>query len=60
MRRSAVGGLLRRCGADWLVVQGLVDQGRLAESSYEGEIFYLRRFPKLPEQERRRGNRSLA
>jgi wyosine [tRNA(Phe)-imidazoG37] synthetase (radical SAM superfamily) len=36
-------------------------QGRLAESSYEGEIFYLRRFPKLPEQQRRRrGNRSLA
>jgi wyosine [tRNA(Phe)-imidazoG37] synthetase (radical SAM superfamily) len=46
MRRSAVGRLLQRCGADWSVVQGLLDQGRLAESSYEGEIFYLRRFPR--------------
>jgi hypothetical protein len=46
-----VEGLLRRCGADWSVVQGLVDQGRLAESSYEGEIFYLRRFPRYVKQE---------
>jgi wyosine [tRNA(Phe)-imidazoG37] synthetase (radical SAM superfamily) len=44
MRRQAVEGLLGRCGADWSVVQGLLDQGRLAESAYEGELFYLRRF----------------
>ena len=46
MRRSAVESLLQRCGADWSLVQGLVDQGRLAESGYEGETFYLRRFPR--------------
>jgi wyosine [tRNA(Phe)-imidazoG37] synthetase (radical SAM superfamily) len=45
MRRQAVEGLLDRCGADWSVVQGLLNRGRLAESAYEGELFYLRRFP---------------
>jgi wyosine [tRNA(Phe)-imidazoG37] synthetase (radical SAM superfamily) len=44
MRRSAVEGLLERCGADWSVVQGLLDRGSLTESNYEGETFYLRRF----------------
>jgi wyosine [tRNA(Phe)-imidazoG37] synthetase (radical SAM superfamily) len=44
MRRQAVEGLLERCGADWSVVQGLLEQGRLAESRYEGQVFYLRRF----------------
>jgi wyosine [tRNA(Phe)-imidazoG37] synthetase (radical SAM superfamily) len=45
MRRSAVEGLLQRCGADWSVVQELLDKGCLAVSSYEGEFFYLRQFP---------------
>jgi len=44
MRRSAVEGLLQRSGADWSVVQELLDGGSLTESSYEGETFYLRRF----------------
>jgi wyosine [tRNA(Phe)-imidazoG37] synthetase (radical SAM superfamily) len=46
MRRQAVEGLLARNGADWSVVQGLINQGRLAESDYKGEVFYLRRFPR--------------
>ncbi len=46
MRRQAVEGLLQRCGAGWSVVQDLLDRGRLAESRYEGETFYLRRFPR--------------
>lgn len=46
MRRQAVEGLLKRCGADWSVVQGLLEQGRLAETSYEGQHFYLRHFPR--------------
>jgi wyosine [tRNA(Phe)-imidazoG37] synthetase (radical SAM superfamily) len=45
MRRSAVEALLQRGGADWSLIQGLLDRGRLTESRYEGETFYLRRFP---------------
>ncbi len=44
MRRSAVEGLLQHYGAGWSVVQDLLVQGRLAESRYEGDTFYLRRF----------------
>jgi wyosine [tRNA(Phe)-imidazoG37] synthetase (radical SAM superfamily) len=44
MRRSAVEALLQRDGAGWGLVQELLERGRLAERSYRGEAFYLRRF----------------
>jgi hypothetical protein len=46
MRRSAVEGLLQRCGAGWSVVRTLLDQGRLVETEYQGDTFYMRRFPR--------------
>jgi len=44
LRRSAVEGLLVRCGAGWEVVDELVGRGLLAEVEHEGSRFYVRRF----------------
>jgi wyosine [tRNA(Phe)-imidazoG37] synthetase (radical SAM superfamily) len=44
MRRSAVEELLGRANADWTVVRGLLEAGRLMETPYAGETFYLRNF----------------
>jgi wyosine [tRNA(Phe)-imidazoG37] synthetase (radical SAM superfamily) len=44
MRRPAVEALLQRDGADWALVQDLLEQDRIAERSYGGEVFYIRRF----------------
>jgi wyosine [tRNA(Phe)-imidazoG37] synthetase (radical SAM superfamily) len=46
MREEAVKEFVFKAGAIWSVVRGLVDQGRLIESEYEGQKFYMRRFPK--------------
>jgi len=46
MRRGAVEALLSRTGAAWSVVERLVARGDLTETSYEGHVFYLRRFRK--------------
>jgi len=44
MRPEAVGDLLERSGAGWEVVRKLLDQGRLKEVGYGGNLFYLRKF----------------
>jgi wyosine [tRNA(Phe)-imidazoG37] synthetase (radical SAM superfamily) len=44
MRKEAVSNLLSLAGSSWEVVDRLVDRGDLAETKYDGHIFYLRRF----------------
>ena len=44
MRRDAVRTLLSRTGADWSVVEELVEKGLLVETEYAGATFYVRRF----------------
>ncbi len=46
MRRQAVETLLSNSGAGWSEVQALLDQGRLVETEYQGDTFYVRRFPR--------------
>lgn len=46
MRDDAISALLLRAGSSWEVVDRLVAQGDLAETEYDGHIFYLRRFTK--------------
>jgi wyosine [tRNA(Phe)-imidazoG37] synthetase (radical SAM superfamily) len=44
MREQAVDRVLRRAGADWSLIHGLVAQGQLIEAQYRGRTFYMRRF----------------
>jgi len=44
MREEAVRTLLSRAGSSWEVVDRLVAQGDLAETEYDGHVFYLRKF----------------
>jgi wyosine [tRNA(Phe)-imidazoG37] synthetase (radical SAM superfamily) len=44
MRRAAVVGMLARADAGWEVVRGLLDDGRLVETPYAGESWYVRGF----------------
>jgi wyosine [tRNA(Phe)-imidazoG37] synthetase (radical SAM superfamily) len=46
MREEAVNTILSRAGSSWGVVQRLVALGELAETKYNGHLFYLRRFTK--------------
>lgn len=43
MREDAVGQLLKKDGADWSVVEHLVQADQLVEIPYDGNRFYLRR-----------------
>ncbi len=49
MRREAVKALVSRAGASWEIVDRLVAQGDLRETTYDGHAFYMRKF--------KRGNR---
>jgi wyosine [tRNA(Phe)-imidazoG37] synthetase (radical SAM superfamily) len=44
MREEAVRKMLSRAGSSWEVVDRMVAQGILAETKYDGHVFYLRRF----------------
>ncbi|MEA3511704.1 MAG: radical SAM protein, partial [Actinomycetota bacterium] len=44
MRASAVRELLDHSGSSWDLVDGLVADGSLVETSYRGETFFVRRF----------------
>ena len=46
MRKEVVGTLLSRAGSSWEVVDRLVAEGDLAETTYNGQVFYLRKFTK--------------
>jgi len=43
MRLESVRALLTQSGADWSVVQDLVDQGHLVQTEFGGETFFVRR-----------------
>lgn len=43
MREQAVSDFLVRANADWSVVHGLIEQGQLVETAYEGRKFYVRK-----------------
>ena len=44
MRASAVQELLDRAGAGWEIVEGLIADGGLTETTYRDDTFYVRRF----------------
>lgn len=44
MRKDAVENYLAKTGADWSKVQKLIDQHLLLETTYDGHVFYVRRF----------------
>ena len=45
MRKDAVEELLLKTKTEWSVVSELINQGKLIESKYDGQQFYIRRFP---------------
>jgi wyosine [tRNA(Phe)-imidazoG37] synthetase (radical SAM superfamily) len=45
MRKEAVSNFLTRAGADWSVIQRLIDRDELIEMKYKGRKFYMRRLP---------------
>ena len=57
MRREAVTALLERDGADWRTVDDLLAELLLAETSYEGYTYYVRRFTRIPRRGRTRSFR---
>ncbi|MFW5745215.1 MAG: radical SAM protein, partial [Spirochaetota bacterium] len=44
LRRDAVAALLRKCGADWDVVEQLVAEQQIIETKHNGHTYYTRRF----------------
>jgi wyosine [tRNA(Phe)-imidazoG37] synthetase (radical SAM superfamily) len=46
MREDAVRELLGKAKADWSVPRSLIDQGLMVETQYEGQRFYMRKFPR--------------
>jgi hypothetical protein len=45
MREEAVSELLKRAKSDWSVVERLLQEGKLIQLDYEGNVFYMRRLP---------------
>jgi wyosine [tRNA(Phe)-imidazoG37] synthetase (radical SAM superfamily) len=45
MREDAVRELLRKANSDWSVTRSLIDKGLMVETNYEGQRFYVRKFP---------------
>ena len=50
MREEAVHDLLSRSGAEWALVQGLLDERRLVQTEYQGRKFYVRRLEQTPRE----------
>jgi wyosine [tRNA(Phe)-imidazoG37] synthetase (radical SAM superfamily) len=46
MREEALKDFLERANSNWAIVEGLIEQGKLVESEYEGHKFYIRKFSK--------------
>jgi wyosine [tRNA(Phe)-imidazoG37] synthetase (radical SAM superfamily) len=42
MRRQAVKALLRKANADWAIIENLLDEGKLIELEYQGNVYYMR------------------
>jgi wyosine [tRNA(Phe)-imidazoG37] synthetase (radical SAM superfamily) len=47
MRKEAVTDFLARAKADWSTVRRLTEQGRLIETEYQGQAFYMRKLPNV-------------
>ena len=45
MRESAVRELLQKNGADWNIVEDMIEDDQLVKLEYGKDIFYFRRFP---------------
>ena len=45
MREEAVREYLKKAGADWDIITGLIKRGSLIELEYQGKNFYMRRLP---------------
>ncbi len=54
MRVEAVSAFLARAGGNWEVVHQLLEQGELAETTYGGHTYYLRRLSRPRQAETRR------
>jgi len=50
MREEAVRELLARAGAEWSVVQALLDSGHLVETTLNGRKFYMRKLTSIAPQ----------
>jgi hypothetical protein len=49
MREEAAQELLSKTGAEWQLVEKLIDQRQLTQTEYEGQRFYVRRFIAVPD-----------
>lgn len=45
MRKEAVEEFLKKAEADWQIIEKLLGEGRFVELEYEGNTYYMRRFP---------------
>ncbi len=45
MREDAVAEFLKRAGACWEIIQGMVEKGNIVELGYHGKKFYMRKLP---------------
>jgi wyosine [tRNA(Phe)-imidazoG37] synthetase (radical SAM superfamily) len=45
MRKEAVGKFLRKAKVDWQIIHKLLQEGKLREVEYEGNIYYTRKLP---------------
>ena len=46
MREEALKDFLKRAKSDWSTIIKLINKGQLVETEYEGNKFYIRKFPK--------------
>jgi len=47
MREEAVEYFLEQAGSSWVVIQKMIDAGKLVETEYCGKKFYLKRRPEI-------------
>ncbi len=46
MREEGVLEILRKAKADWNIIDKLIEDGKLAETKYQGKKFYIRKLPR--------------
>ncbi len=46
MRREAVEELLHKAGADWKVIEKLIQKEKIMETEFNGHKFYMRKLKK--------------
>jgi len=50
MRKEAVEKFLKKANADWRIIQKLLQEGKIREVEYEGNIYYTRKLPAWTEE----------